>query len=192
MDERFGQGKELMDHRIVKCTNNRLLQEQVQKLIRKEIDRMMACYGRTNQKTSEGFTFELFKANFSPNEVAMAVDEMIGNYTNFPTVADIKKFLNIKFEKNPGKKRQDERDKIQSTKDREAYLKLKQEFVDKLKWEKKEFDLWTRYYVREVFGESVLECSFLGCFEQIALKDLAHSNMKQDRAIERGRREINK
>lgn len=188
----FDMEADLDDIRIEQCTNNRLMGEKVQKRIKAHIETLVISYGRVNQKTIDTYSFELYKSGYSANQIEEVVSSLTNDYEKFPTLPEVKKYLSAKFSDDPRKKLAHEKTMRQVKRDREDYQKLKKDFEEKLKWGKKEFDLWTKFYVREVFGEVVMTCEFLGCFEQIALKDLALSNMDQKRAVARGRKEINK
>ena len=185
----FDMEEALNDKRLSVLSNNRIAWEKVQKRIFKHIDRLLESFGRTNKNTKDTYTYEMLTADYSPNEVAMAVEEMISTSTGLPTVGDLKRYLRVKLDKKPAVKYNEEKTKQQSQADREAYLKLKKEYQTKLKWGDEEFKMWTKYYTREVFGEALLNCDYIGCFEQIALKDLAVANMDQKRAIERGKKQ---
>lgn len=179
----------LKNYRIEQCTNNRLMMEKVEKFIKKEVERLQACYGRTSQKTVDAYATELLKANFSPNEVGEVVTAILGESTSMPSLVEVKKLLHVKF-KPTIKKGSSDRYKEQAKKEREEYNKMEKDLKEKIKLSDEDIMKWTKYYVREVFGEAVLNCDYLGAFKQIAVKDLIRSNMNQKQAIARGLKEI--
>lgn len=187
----FDHTEALHNTRKSECGNNTLMLQEIQKRMFKQCERLLESFGRTSLKTKETFTYELIQGNYSPREVEEAVDELI-SLTGLPCVGDVKKHLNMKFKRDPSKNFEDEKNKEQAKLDRDSYLKLRDDIASKKNWKDEDFNKYTRYYVREVFGESVLTCEFIKCFEQIALKDLALSGMNLEGAIERGRESVNK
>ena len=178
----------LKNLRIEQCTNNRLMMERVEKQIKVEMERLIACYGRTSQKTIDAYTAEIFKANFSPVEVAEGVSSILGESATLPSLVEVKKILHSMYGRK--KKSTTDRDKEQSKKDREEYERMVKDLKEKIKLTDDDITRWTKYYVKHVFGEAVLQCDYLGAFKQIAVKDLIRSNMDKDRAISRGLKEI--